>query len=269
MIDGDWPTRIDWSRPWLLPLAARGERWRQAALDGYGPYLETLNADVLANPRLTGRGKPLSFIAQDDLPTGASYEGHIAATGCVPTRHNLHDFFNASMWFQFPRVKAALNARQAEEIDLRGIGPTRGAARDALTLFDENAVLLACADPSLAAALRAFEWRRLFVDERAAWESRCEVRLFGHALLEKLLTPYKACTGHAWIVDVELDFFDAPEIERRAMLDHAISESLTNELISSRCFTPLPVLGVPGWWPENESPAFYDDRQVFRAGRRG
>lgn len=259
---------IDWSSPWLAPLAERGERWRQAALNSYPAYLSTLNADAHSDPRVTGRGKPLTFIAQDQLPAGASYEGHIAGTGCVPTRYNLHDFFNGSMWFQYPRIKAALNAGQAAEIDVLGIGPTRGAARDALTLFDENAILFACADPSLGAALRAFDWRMLLVEQRAAWGVRCEARIFGHALLEKLVAPYKACTGHAWIVEVEPAYFSAADAERRAILDHAVSERLKSEAISSRYFTPLPVLGVPGWWPENEAPSFYDDPQVFRSGRR-
>jgi len=259
---------IDWSCPWLAPLAERGERWRQAALDSYSAYLSTLNADVQTDPRVTGRGEPLSFIAQDELPAGASYEGHIAETGCVPTRYNLHDFFNGAIWFQYPRIKAALNARQAEEIDALGIGPIRGATRDALTLFDENAVLFACADASLAAALRAFDWRTLLVEQRAAWGLRCEARIFGHALLEKLVAPYKACTGHAWIVDVEPAYFSATDTGRRAILDHAVSERLKSEAISSRYFTPLPVLGVPGWWAENEGPSFYDDPQVFRSGRR-
>jgi len=26
----------------------------------------------------------------------------------------------------------------------------------------------------------------------------------------------------------------------------------------------LPVLGIPGWWPANEAPSFYDDPAVFR-----
>jgi hypothetical protein len=259
---------IDWSSPWLAPLAERGERWRKAALDSYPAYLSTLNADARADPRVTGRGKPLSFIAQDELPAGASYEGHIAETGCVPTRYNLHDFFNGAMWFQYPRIKAALNVRQAAEIDVLGIGPTRGAARDALTLFDENAILFACADPSLAAALRAFDWRTLFVKQRTAWGCRCEARIFGHALLEKLVAPYKACTGHSWIVEVEPAYFSATDAERRAILDNAVSERLKSEAVSSRYFTPLPVLGVPGWWPGNETPSFYDDPQVFRSGRR-
>jgi hypothetical protein len=259
---------IDWSRPWLKPLAERGTRWQQAALNSYAAYLATANADARAEPRATGRGKPLWFIAQDDLPAGASYEGHIAATGCVPTRHNLHDFFNGSMWFQYPRIKAALNVRQAQEIDTHGIGPTRGAARDALTLFDENAILFACSDPSLAAALRAFDWGGVFIEHRAAWGHQCEARIFGHALLEKLVSPYKACTGHAWIVDVDPRYFSLPDTDRRAILDREVSDRLQNEAISSQYFTPLPVLGVPGWWPANDAPSFYDDPLVFRSSRR-
>ncbi|MFP5413283.1 MAG: DUF3025 domain-containing protein, partial [Gammaproteobacteria bacterium] len=27
-------------------------------------------------------------------------------------------------------------------------------------------------------------------------------------------------------------------------------------------------LGIPGWWPGNEDPAFYNDASVFRPGRR-
>jgi Protein of unknown function (DUF3025) len=261
-------SHIDWWQPWLAPLRSRGERWARAAQSGYPAYLNMLNEDARAAAFVTGRGKPLAFIAQDDLPAGASYEGHIAATGCVPTRHNLHDFFNGSMWFQFPRVKAALNLRQAVEIDARGIGPTRGAARDALTLFDENAVLFASADPALTEALRNFDWRTLFLGERAAWGYRCEVRVFGHALLEKLLAPYKACTGHAWIVDVEPAYFAAAEDTRRLILDEAIAASLLDEAPTSRRFAPLPVLGVPGWWPPNDTPSFYDDSHVFRASRR-
>jgi hypothetical protein len=259
---------IDWSRAWLAPLADRGARWQQSALDSYPAYLSTLNADARNEPRVTGRGKVLSFIEQDDLPAGASYEGHIAATGCVPTRHNLHDFFNGAMWFQYPRIKAALNERQAAEIDACGIGPNRGAARDALTLFDENAILFACAEPVLAAALRAFDWRAVFIEHRAAWGQFCEARIFGHALLEKLVRPYKACTGHAWIVEVEPKYFLASDAERRSFLDREVSDRLKTEPVSSRYFTPLPVLGVPGWWRENEAQSFYDDPHVFRPGRR-
>ncbi|WP_345811719.1 DUF3025 domain-containing protein [Paraburkholderia sp. PREW-6R] len=260
---------IDWTKPWFAQFAARGERWQRAALAGYAALLNEMNADARSTQQQTGRGQRLAFIAQDDLPPGAAYEAHIAATGCVPTRHNLHDFFNGSMWFAFPRIKAALNARQSAAIDVLGVGPTRGGIRDALTLFDENAVLFACADPALSAALRGFDWQTLLVAQREAWGARCEVRSFGHALLEKLVTPFKACTGHAWIVDVPPEYFAWNTSERDAWVDEAVSAALlgTDEL-SSRMFAPLPVLGIPGWWPENESAGFYDDASVFRSGRR-
>jgi Protein of unknown function (DUF3025) len=260
---------IDWAAPWFRPFAARGKRWQQAALKSYAALLAEMNADTGEMRQTTGRGQRLAFIAQDDLPAGASYEAHIAATGCVPTRHNLHDFFNGSMWFAFPRIKAALNARQSAAIDAMGVGPTRGGVRDTLTLFDENALLFACADPRLSAALRGFDWHTLLVARRDAWGASCEVRCFGHALMEKLMVPFKACTGHAWIVDVPRDYFEWEVAARDAWLDKAVSAALLDtDALTSRLFAPLPVLGVPGWWPENESPGFYDDASVFRAGRR-
>ena len=260
---------IDWSKPWFAQVAMRGERWQRAALLSAADQLREMNADAASSGQSTGRGKRLAFIAQDDLPAGTPYEAHIAATGCVPTRHNLHDFFNALSWFQYPRIKAALSARGTAVIDTLGVGPTRGGTRDALTLFDENAVLFACADPSMSAALRAFDWQTLFVANRAAWDERCEVRCFGHALLEKLVAPYKACTAHAWVVDVPDVYFSWARAERDAFLDSAVSDVLLAVAeLSSQVFAPLPVLGIPGWWPENEAPSFYEDPSVFRSGRR-
>nr|WP_244146859.1 DUF3025 domain-containing protein [Paraburkholderia bryophila] len=260
---------IDWSMPWFAQFAGRGERWQQAALTSYAALLAEMNADAALMGQTTGRGERLAFIAQDDLPPGAAYEAHISATGCVPTRHNLHDFFNASMWFAFPRIKAALNARQSAAIDVLGVGPTRGGVRDTLTLFDENALLFACADPLLSDALRGFDWQTLLVTRRDAWGASCEVRCFGHALLEKLIAPFKACTGHAWIVDVPPEYFGWTDVARNAWLDASVATTLMNtEALTSRMFAPLPVLGIPGWWPDNEAPGFYDDTSVFRSGRR-
>ena len=260
--------RIDWARPWLAPLQSRGRRWQTAALDGPATCVAQLNTDAGQAALVTGRGRPLTFIAQEELPDGASYEAHIAETGRVPTRHNLHDFFNGLMWFEYPRIKATLNACQAAQIDALGIGPTRGGVRDALTLFDENAVIFACADASLADALRRFDWHTLFVAGRASWGARCEARIFGHALLEKLIAPYKACTGHVWIVAVPGEYFALDDAARRAMIDDLVSQTLNAAPIGSRAFAPLPVLGVPGWWPANADAAFYDDTSVFRPGRR-
>jgi hypothetical protein len=262
-------SQVDWSAPWLAPYARRGARWHRCVQVEGADFVEMLAREARAAGHLTGKGRPLSFIEQAELPIGAAYEAHIAATGGVPTRHNLHDFFNALMWFAHPRVKAMLNAHQAREIERDGVQGSRGAARDFLTLFDENAMLFVCADPCLSAALTAFDWRRLFVKERAAWGTRCEARVFGHALLEKLVAPYKACTGHAWIVAAPVDYFGWQPDRRQAWLDETVAASLADAIVlENGRYSPLPVLGVPGFWPANAEPAFYDDAAVFRAGRR-
>lgn len=154
--------RIDWSAPWLAQYDEPGRLLQVAALAGEAALLDALgNA---AGARTSGRGRPLRFVPQAELPPGVAYETHIADTGRVPTRHNLHDFFNALVWLAYPRTKAALNARQAAAIDAAGgVGPVRGSLRDALTVFDENAALFVTAERALADALRGFDWQRLLV----------------------------------------------------------------------------------------------------------
>jgi hypothetical protein len=159
----------------------------------------------------------------------------------VPTRDDLHDFFNGLVWLYRPRVKAALNAAQAAEIARRGVGATRGALRDALTLFDESGALLH-APPALVQALQRRDWQGLFVSRRALWRE-ARLWLVGHALLEKLVQPRKPITAHVALADAQ-------------------GEPLAP---LAKPFLPLPVLGVPGWWPANEEAAFYDDAAVFRA----
>ncbi|HKT65932.1 MAG TPA: DUF3025 domain-containing protein [Burkholderia sp.] len=261
--------RIDWSAPWLAPYAAPGRTLQAAALAGEAALLDALNGALRDGTHVCGRGRPLRFVPQAELPPGIAYETHIADTGGVPTRHNLHDFFNALVWFAYPRTKAALNARQAAAIDAAGgVGPVRGTLRDALTLFDENAALFVTADRTLADALRGFNWQQLLVAARGAWGKRCEARVVGHALLEQLVAPYKSCTAHTWIVEVSDDYFSWPDAQRAAHVDARIAGELATRDLTSRDFAPLPVLGVPGWCEANAAPAFYDDPAVFRSGRR-
>lgn len=254
---------IDWGAPWFEAVAARG----QDAL-ACDDWRDALSAQARRGGLVSGQGQALRFVAQEDLPATTAYEAFIAATGGVPTRRNLHDFFNALIWLTYPRGKAALNARQALVIAADGVQATRGATRDAATLFDENAVLFACSDPSLAAALRAFDWHTLFVARRADWGRACDVQPFGHALLEKLVVPYKSVTAHAWIVDVPQDYFGWPSSQRRTWLDGHVAPTLAGASLRTRDFAPLPVLGIPGWWPANDDPVFYRDVSVFRPGRR-
>lgn len=187
-----------------------------------------------------------SFVPIAAVPRGEAYEAFVARTRRVPLRETLHDAFNALVWLRRPALKWALSAAHAAEIVRTGVGPVRGARRDALTLLDENGALLAAPAP-LVEALRARDWRTLFVTRRALW-AQARVEVVGHGLLEQLaVAPRKALTAHTWIVPA--GDFDDPA------LPHDLTPST---------WLPLPVLGVPGWWPDNAHPAFYDDPAVFR-----
>ena len=198
-----------------------------------------------------------SFAPQDVLLPGTAYEAHIFATDTVPTRDNLHDFFNGLVWLHFPLAKRRLNALQAAEIARHGIGGHRGPLRDALTLFDENGAVLD-APPVLWYALAARDWQRLFVTERARWQE-ARLLVFGHALLEKLVSPRKPATAHV--------LYAQGAIQSIANDDAAIVNALDAEHLATKPFLPLPVLGIPGWWAGNADFCFYDDPDVFRPPR--
>ena len=194
---------------------------------------------------------------QSDLPEGTAYEQHIFDTRCVPTRDNLHDFFNGLVWLHFPAAKRRLNALQAAEIARAGVGAVRGPLRDALTVFDENGALLQAPD-ALWQALRSRDWQRLFIDLRPLW-GQARLVLVGHALMEKLVAPRKPMVAHV---------YQAPAaIESIANVDAWLAQEIQPQPWAAKPFSPLPVLGVPGWWPANEVPGFYADTQVFRLPR--
>ncbi len=244
---------IDWRQPWLWPLAAVGQGAAQRVMAGDGVPV-ALNASAGVD------GPGVRFIPQSERPPGMAYERFIFDAGRVPTRENLHDFFNGLCWLRFPLAKQRLNRLQAAEIAAHGVGAVRGPVRDALTLFDENAALLQAPEP-LWQALLAREWTRLFVALRPLWV-QARLVLFGHALLEKLVTPYKSITAHVLREPVPLALG-----QDLAAWDAWLAARLDAPRLAAKPFTPLPVLGVPGWWPANETPGFYDDRAVFRAPR--
>jgi hypothetical protein len=236
---------IDWQTPWLAPYRDVGEPLAQRVLAGT-PCSAALNA---ARPPA-----PVRFVPQAELPADKAYEQFIFETRNVPTREGLHDFFNGLCWLHLPQTKTRLNQLQAVQIAADGVGSVRGPVRDAITVFDENAAFLRAPD-ALWQALAAKDWRRLFGELRPLWDQSWLV-LFGHALLEKLVQPRKAITAHVYRVH--------PATDTLADLDAWLAQHLSAEELAAKPFAHLPVLGVPGWWPGNEAPVFYDDTQVFR-----
>ena len=237
---------IDWQAPWLADWRAVGEPLAQAIAAG-APLHEALNVHAQC---------PVRFVPQSALPAGTAYEAFIRDTAQVPTRERLHDFFNALCWMHFPQAKQQLNRWQAAEIARDGVQARRGPVRDAITVFDENALLIQAPD-ALWQALTEHRWHEALVAQRARW---AEVRLwtFGHAALEKLVRPYPGITVHLWRVPVHVD----PQT-----LDAWLAHDLQPAKLATKSFSPLPILGVPGWWAANANPAFYEDRSVFRPAR--
>jgi hypothetical protein len=166
----------------------------------------------------------------------------------------LHDFFNGLCWLRLPQAKKRLNLLQASAIAAAPPGAARGPLRDAITLFDENGALLD-APPALWLALQGRDWHRLFVTLRPLW-SEARLLITGHALLEKLTLPRKAITAHVWRAQAPL--------ADPARADAWLAGELTASRLAGKPFTPLPLLGIPGWWAENENFSFYDDSVVFR-----
>jgi hypothetical protein len=235
---------LDWAQPWYAPWRVPGEAVARA-VDRGTPLHDALNAAGAA---------PVRFVPQQALQGASAYEQFVHATRQCPVRPGLHDFFNGLAWLAFPHAKAALNRVQAQAIARDGIGARRGPVRDAVTVFDENGALLQ-APPALWQALRERAWQRLFVQLRPLW-GQARLVVFGHALLEQLATPRKGLTAHVWCAGEALP----PDADADAWL----AAQCTPEVLARKPFTPLPVLGVPGWTPESENFSFYDDSTVFR-----
>ncbi len=256
---------INWVAPWLAPWRGVGEVVAQRVAAGE-PQPDALNA--VAQQIWPGSGEasddrtglfqpPVLFVPQADLPVDMAYESYIFNSEQCPTREGLHDFFNALAWLRFPLVKKRLNQLHVAQIAQTGIAPVRGPARDGLTLFDENAALLRAPD-ALWDALATKDWGKVFGDLRPLW-AQSHLVLFGHALLEKLVYPRKPITAHVYRAHQATDSI--------ANMDAWLAADLTVEKLAAKPFVHLPVLGVPGWWPGNEVPGYYDDSTVFRAAR--
>ena len=298
---------IDWQAPWLshlnqLDYLSKTVSYLSSSND-QRPFTASddkpidIIADVLNNalnlqykdaqsalpstkPAQDNLASPLTFVSQNALPEGEAYEYFIGTTGNIPTRDNLHDLFNGSIWLTFPKTKALFNYYHMKEIAAQGIGESRGRVRDTITIFDENGAVLVTAEPSIGDALIDFDWQESLVAPRAQWddpkqintEAQAAVYIFGHALLEQLVQPRKPLCAHSIVIHVTQDFFALSLSARMRYLDDQVADYmdklLSKDNVTPRQLAPLPILGVPHFWSDNEHPSFYEDRYVFRSGRR-
>jgi len=240
-------------RPWLDQLPPRPDTRAVAEL-------------AERSPIHTANGRQVRFVPPQ--ADGLAYECRIWENGEVETRpDNWHDFFNALVWFAFPRTKIAVSARHIADWNPDGVA--RGTVRDALTHFDECGIVVLSTRPELLEMLRGFAWKELFVEHRAEVEANMRFVIFGHATYEQLLKPFRGLTAKAVLYEVEADWLEKPLAEQIAAVDARLATDLASGRYGRpRDFQPLPLLGIPGLTPDSEDPAYYDDTYQFRPGRR-
>lgn len=197
------------------------------------------------------------------LDDGLHYEQRIATQRIIATRpHNWHDLFNAMVWCTHPAIKLALNARQIADIARMGT-QQRSRAQYALTHFDEAGVIVRVADAALLAAWDRHDWLSLFHHHGDAWQSGRIgiVAVIGHALLEHGLRPELFAIGKCLVVQGDA----AAEPCVQAVADAIADGDVLNDPLELR---PLPLAGIPGWYPGNADAAFLD-AECFRPLRAG
>ena len=181
-----------------------------------------------------------------------------------------HDLFNALVWMTFPIAKAVINARHYESLSVDASG-NRTAVRDALTLFDEDGLIVLSSDIKLLELVREFRWKELFWKRREQVRKQMQFFLFGHALYRKALDPFVGMTGKAVLLQVSDAFAGLPLNSQIAEADRLLAAHAGDRKCMShgRELAPLPVLGVPGWWSANEQESFFENSEYFRPGRVG
>lgn len=267
-------TQLQWSAPWYQSLAVpTAWQTRPAMICDTATLLNNAvniqwqrqadnaihNINTVSSP-LTA----VKFVPQTALPVGEAYEHFIAQTAQIPTRNNFHDLLNGLIWLNFPRSKVAMNAKHEAEIAQYGLGNTRTATRNALTLLDENGGIVVSCEQSVLKALQAFDWQGALWHQRQSW-LQGDTKFFptGHALLEKLMMPRKAITSHVLLCYVDKNWFRQTVEQQRHALDGWLSQLIANTSLYPKMLQPLPIFGIPNFC-QRQTPDFYADTAVFR-----
>jgi hypothetical protein len=258
-----WDPDFTSRSPWLWPLAAAAQRFRQQPSWPSHAQLDALHAE-----RAASAGAPaLRFIPQvkkrrEPRPIALAqlYDGRIAVCGEVPTRDgNWHDLLNALCFATFPHSKHALHSRQYRALSGRvqdgaeQLPASRTREQDALTLFDEGGVAIAaCAEaageihaaiehalvgagtgtPSTATQRAQHEARERALFDRLALlehDGRARIVPFGHALFEHMVE------GLPWGASARIVVTDTPLDDDAALLA-TIDIALKTELCDPERF---------------------------------
>lgn len=232
-----------------------------AHLESRNPALSRLRNPEISLAELNALAEdqacPVRFCAE---PTQGAldYERRIVHDKRVHTRiHTWHDRLNAAMWILWPQTKLGISKAHLEAAQLQTAPGTRNRRRDALTLLDEVGVVIV-ADPETEALHRSHAWTPLFWQQRERWFQSIIPLFIGHGLAEQCLSPYIGLTGKA--LYLHLCTQDLPQVDEKLAGHLADPE----RLCTPRELLPFPLLGTPGWHPDNDNPDFYRNQRYFR-----
>ena len=199
------------------------------------------------------------------LEAAGGFDALIAESALIPTRPELHhDLLGALIWLHFPALKTAIH--RAQMAGSPGPGGPRGPRENAATHFDESGVLVVSSDSSVFEALADLRWFEVFWQRRAALVRTTRFIAFGHGLMDSLREPHPRLMGKALFVHVAAADLELSASQLRVFLDQRVAERLSRFLVEPARLHPLPVLGVPGWSPE-QCEAFYGNERYFRVAR--
>ncbi|MGY5798662.1 DUF3025 domain-containing protein [Rheinheimera faecalis] len=211
-----------------------------------------------------------SFVSSTKLDDdGRYYEDFIAQSQQIPMRlNNWHDLFGALIWCLFPKSKQLMNQLHMAQIQQFG-NKERTKVRHKLTLLDECGVLL-CIRPSqrfVLDLLRDHQWLDAFYQHKEQWEELNPL-IFGHANYEMATKPFIGLTGKLWCIELPEQTQIPEGIKGYNFVDELLVKQLVQAelLLDNQQLSPLPLLGVPGWYKEQEE-AFYADTSYFRPKR--
>ncbi|HJS15467.1 MAG TPA: DUF3025 domain-containing protein [Rheinheimera sp.] len=211
-----------------------------------------------------------SFVDSTKLDEdGRYYEDFISQSQQIPMRaNNWHDLFGALIWCLFPKSKQLMNQLHMAQIQQFG-NKERTKVRHKLTLLDECGVLL-CIRPSqrfVLDLLRDHQWLDAFYQHKEQWEELNPL-IFGHANYEMATKPFIGLTGKLWCIELPEQTQIPEGIKGYNFVDELLVKQLVQAelLLDNQQLSPLPLLGVPGWYKEQEA-AFYADTSYFRPKR--
>jgi len=192
------------------------------------------------------------------------YEPRVYLKKELQTRtQNWHDFFNAMVWLRFPEAKKTLNQLHYFKARERTKGSNRTKLENKITQFDECGAILISKNRHLLRLAKEHQWQSLFIDHAMHFKNDFRCIIFGHAIYEKALRPYIGLTCHCLMINDE-SMLEEVKSDHYRTLDRYLAKLWQKQKVQENIeFQPFPLLGIPGYWPEQDV-EFYQNEHYFR-----